>query len=67
MAFEALQNESASMQDERQEQCQLEPPYLAVAVHVCLPYHLVHFLIRELLPQVRHDMPELQQHNQEYQ
>lgn len=33
--------------------------YLAVAVHISLPDHLVHLLVSELLPQVSHHMPQL--------
>lgn len=32
---------------------------LAIAVNVSLPDHLIHLLIRQLLPQVRHDVAQL--------
>ena len=33
---------------------------LAITVHISLPDHLVHLLICQLLPQIRHHMPQLQ-------
>merc|ERR1719235_1098343 len=32
---------------------------LAISVHVCLPNHLINFLICELFAKIGHDMPEL--------
>lgn len=37
---------------------------VSISVDVGLPDHLVHFLLRQLLPQVRHHVPQLRRRNQ---